>query len=207
MGHNQSKSPKSPNLTELYENDFKLLKDLCMSCLCGEEPETPHKKPERQTSKNTDYSFDSISSGPVANYFIAASSVLDITDDFADSPSMLSLNASMNSRMSHTGFNMKHRRASELRSMKRQKLYKSRSYIEKTSPIAEDVEESFFRNAFSDDEDESEEEDYNADFLMKSAPAKILSKIKHHEGNDAAKPKIFERRNTNVKIDNLVLKN
>ncbi len=203
MGLNKSKPLKSPNLNELYENDFKLLGHLCMSCLCGDDCNTPYKKPERQISKSS----SEFSSGPVANYFFGDSSALDITEDFTHAPSMLSLNASMTSVFSHLSFHTRNRRASELRLQQRKKLYKSRSYIEKSSPIAEEgIEDSFLRNAFSDEEEEEdEEEDYDVDFLMKSAPASVFFKRKNERQNNGEKPKIFERRNTNVTIDNLVL--
>ncbi len=199
MSRNQDMHAKSPNLTELDESHFKSLKHRCMESLCEDETSTLYmnSNPKQQVAENTENSESSVS---VANQDHTALPVLDTTEDVIHTSSMVSLNESVKSAMSHSALGIANKTASQLRSQKRPSLRKSRSYIEISTPNEDDFEKSFFRNAFSDEEEETEEGMFSEDFLMKSSPATVFAEMKNQKKHSGAKSLISGLRDKNANV-------
>ncbi len=142
-----------------------------MFCLCADRTTTPDEQKEPAIPNNEQ------------NSVSTTQPMLKAKGDLMHGTTMASTN------MSHSQHCIRQRTVSQLKLETKRKSSKSKPYIEKSSPIEEDIEEEFLRNAFSDDEEEDDgEEDVflNVGSLMKSSPAALLVKMKYQQENKAS---------------------
>ncbi len=146
-----------------------------MYCLCPERAITPDGQQEQETINN------------VENSVLTTQPMPNAMRDFSHGLSMTSTTMSMKA---NSELHIRQRTASQLRLETKQKLSKSKPYIEKSSWIEDDIEEGFLKNAFSDNDQEDDEVFLYTEcesMIRRSSPAALLVEMKNQRENKVTK--------------------